>query len=47
MQLRMLAEIVYNRGPGGQDGTMMRRLMMQAEADSGGEGGFAMSMLSL
>lgn len=28
MQLRMLAEAVYGRGPGGQDGSAMRKMMM-------------------
>lgn len=43
MQLRMLGEAVYNRGPGGQDGTSMRKMMMKMES---GQGGY-MSMLSL
>lgn len=34
MQLRMFAEAVYGRGPGGSDGTMMRRTM--AAMESGG-----------
>jgi mitochondrial splicing suppressor protein 51 len=32
MQLRMFGEQVYGRGPGGQDGASMRRLMMTMEA---------------
>ncbi|RYP73610.1 hypothetical protein DL771_003498 [Monosporascus sp. 5C6A] len=32
MQLRMLAEAVYGRGPGGQDGSMARRMMAMQEA---------------
>lgn len=47
MQLRMLAEIVYNRGPGGQDGTGMRQMMMTMETNGGREGGQFMSALSL
>lgn len=47
MQLRMMAEIVYGRGPGGQDGTGMRRMMMNMEANNGVEGQEVMSMLSL
>ncbi|UNI15148.1 hypothetical protein JDV02_001711 [Purpureocillium takamizusanense] len=31
MQLRMFAEAVYGRGPGGVDGTGMRRMMMASE----------------
>ena len=31
MQLRMLAEAVYRRGPGGQDGTAMRKAMVAME----------------
>ncbi|KAL7933504.1 hypothetical protein V8C35DRAFT_304601 [Trichoderma chlorosporum] len=36
MQLRMLAEAVYGRGPGGDDGTAMRKMMAAME---GGEYG--------
>jgi hypothetical protein len=32
MQLRMLGEVVYNRGPGGQDGMMMRTTMIMMES---------------
>ena len=39
MQLRMLAETVYGQGPGGQDGTAMRQMMMGIE--SGQLGGTA------
>ncbi|RYP21687.1 hypothetical protein DL765_002148 [Monosporascus sp. GIB2] len=35
MQLRMLAEAVYGRGPGGQDGSAMRRMMAMQEAGAG------------
>ena len=35
MQLRMLGEAVYQRGPGGQDGTPMRRMMVQQEREGG------------
>lgn len=31
MQLRMFAEAVYGRGPGGQDGTMMRKMQAAME----------------
>ena len=31
MQLRMLGEQVYGRGPGGQNGSSMRQLMLAAE----------------
>ncbi|KAL7918758.1 hypothetical protein ACQKWADRAFT_231453 [Trichoderma austrokoningii] len=34
MQLRMLAEAVYKRGPGGSDGTAMRKMMMSMEGDN-------------
>ncbi len=33
MQLRMFGEQVYGRGPGGQEGASMRRLMMTMEAE--------------
>lgn len=36
MQLRMFAEAVYRRGPGGQDGTGMRKAMVAMEQGSGG-----------
>lgn len=45
MQLRMLGEQVYGRGPGGLNGTMMRRQMMLAENNELGDG--LMSILSL
>lgn len=35
MQLRMFAEAIYGRGPGGQDGTMMRKMMAAGEQGSG------------
>lgn len=34
MQLRMFAEAVYGHGPGGQDGTQMRKMQMQIENGS-------------
>lgn len=41
MQLRMLAEAVYRRGPDGSDGTAMRKMMAsmetgESEADTQG-----------
>ena len=45
MQIRMLAETVYARGPGGADGTAMRRAMMSMEANDGREGNGVMSMM--
>ncbi|KAL7908640.1 hypothetical protein GGI35DRAFT_408243 [Trichoderma velutinum] len=36
MQLRMLAEAVYKRGPGGSDGTAMRKMMMSMEGGAFG-----------
>ena len=33
MQLRMFTERVYGRGPGGSDGTMMRKMMAGLEGD--------------
>ncbi|KAF2621324.1 hypothetical protein BU25DRAFT_354671 [Macroventuria anomochaeta] len=38
MQLRMLAEVVYGTGTMGQDGSGMRKLMMQVENDGSGKG---------
>lgn len=38
MQLRMLAEAVYQRGPGGQNGTGMREMMAAMEQGTAGEG---------
>lgn len=35
MQLRMLGEMVYNRGPGGQDGTFMRKKLVEMESGNG------------
>lgn len=35
MQLRMLREVIDKRGPGGQDGTSMRKMMMAKEAGGG------------
>ncbi|AEO69034.1 uncharacterized protein THITE_2119025 [Thermothielavioides terrestris NRRL 8126] len=45
MQLRMFAEAVYGRGPGGQDGTFMRKAMMAME--QGTAGGYEATLLSL
>ncbi|KAK3305123.1 uncharacterized protein B0T15DRAFT_567174 [Chaetomium strumarium] len=36
MQLRMFAEAVYGRGPGGQDGTLMRQMMVAMEQGTAG-----------
>ena len=36
MQLRMLAEAVYRRGPGGHDGTAMRKAMVAMEQGTAG-----------
>ena len=47
MQIRMLAEAVYGRGPGGHDGTGMRRTMMSMEANDGVQGQSVMSMMSM
>ncbi|KAF2657195.1 putative MYND domain protein [Lophiostoma macrostomum CBS 122681] len=47
MQLRMLGEAVYRRGPGGQSGKGMRQMLMKMEANKGGEGDSIMSMLSI
>ncbi|KAF2033096.1 hypothetical protein EK21DRAFT_59221 [Setomelanomma holmii] len=46
MQLRMFAEAVYGVGLMGQDGTSMRRQMMQMESGGPGNGQF-MSMLGM
>lgn len=37
MQLRMLGEVVYKRGPGGQDGTAMRNMLINMEKTQGGK----------
>ena len=47
MELRMLGEVIYQRGPGGQDGTGMRRMMMEAENRTSQGGGFHMSHLDM
>jgi splicing suppressor protein 51 len=47
MQLRMLGEAVYQRGPGGQSGKGMRQMLMMMEANDGREGESIMSMMSL
>ncbi|KAF2868841.1 hypothetical protein BDV95DRAFT_642775 [Massariosphaeria phaeospora] len=47
MQMRMFAEAVYHRGPGGQDGTAMRKMMAKMEQSDGVDGEQVMSMLSL
>lgn len=46
MQLRMLRELMTGRGPMGQDGTPMRKQMVQVEKGGLG-GGNVMSMLNL
>jgi len=46
MQLRMLAEAVYGVGSMGQDGSFMRKQMMQMEQGGAGDGGI-MSMLNM
>jgi splicing suppressor protein 51 len=46
MQVRMLAEAVYGAGSMGQDGTMMRRQLMQMEQGGPSGSGF-MSMLNV
>jgi splicing suppressor protein 51 len=46
MQFRMLAEVIYGVGVMGQDGTSMRRMMMETEKGGSGMGGY-MSMFSL
>jgi splicing suppressor protein 51 len=46
MQLRIFAEAVYGAGSMGQDGTFMRKPMMQME-QGGPNGGGLMSMLSV
>jgi len=45
MQVRMLAEAVYGVGSMGQDGTMVRRQLMQME--QGGPDGGVMSMFNM
>ena len=45
MQLRMFAEAVYKRGPGGMDGTTMRKMM--AAMEGGGGSGVNMSMFDM
>ena len=47
MQMRMFAEIVYGRGPGGSNGKSMRQLMMTMEEKSGRDGEQVVSMMSL
>lgn len=32
MQLRFLGEAIYGKGPGGQDGTMMRKMQVMQES---------------
>ncbi|KAL2125652.1 hypothetical protein VTJ04DRAFT_2017 [Mycothermus thermophilus] len=39
MQLRMFAEFVFGRAPGGQDGSQMLLMMMATELPNGGPGG--------
>jgi mitochondrial splicing suppressor protein 51 len=47
MQLRMLGEVVYQRGPGGQDGTGMRVMMRQMEERDVRMKGMKVSMMSI
>ena len=47
MQLRMFAESVYKRGPGGSNGKAMRQMMITMEAKEGRDGERVASMLSL
>lgn len=47
MQLRMFAEAVYKRGPGGSDGKQMRQMMMTMEEKGGRDGERVRSMMSL
>lgn len=47
MQLRMFAEAVYKRGPGGSDGKGMRQLMMTMEENAGRDGDKVYSMMSV
>ena len=47
MQMRMFAEVVYKRGPGGSNGKGMRQMMMTMEAQRGRDGEQVHSMMSL
>jgi splicing suppressor protein 51 len=47
MQLRMLGETIYGCGPGGQDGTPMRKMMMSMENNAGPTPGFTASMINV
>ena len=47
MQMRMFAEAVYKRGPGGSNGKAMRQMMMTMEAKGGRDGEQVYSMMSL
>ena len=47
MQLRMLGETIYGRGPGGQDGTPMRKMMMSMENNAGSGPGLVASMINM
>lgn len=47
MQLRMLAEAVYRCGPGGQDGTAMRKAMVAMEQGTAGSGSPVTSMVTI
>ena len=47
MQMRMFAEAVYMRGPGGHSGKAMRQLMMTMEEKGGRDGEQVVSMMSL
>ena len=47
MQLRMLGETIYGRGPGGQDGTPMRKMMMSMESNARPAPGLVTSMINI
>ncbi|KAL8919230.1 MAG: hypothetical protein Q9208_006891 [Pyrenodesmia sp. 3 TL-2023] len=47
MQLRMFAEVVYKRGPGGSNGEAMRKSMMTMEKGGGRNGEQVISMMRL
>lgn len=47
MQLRMLYPAVYRRGPGGQDGTAMRKAMVAMEQGTAGPGSGVATMMTI
>jgi len=47
MQLRMLAEAVYRCGPGGQNGTAMRKTMVAMEQGVAGPESYVTSMMTI